>query len=575
MDDGSTMFLQSPLPGISRGRHWFLTVVLFIWTFIGTVRSDDGSTHISERNNKDKDAKDQIDRAIRICREKLAKEPGFPKASFSLAELLESRHGNDLLKLEEIANLYEQAGRPSDGGLSDAIRIESLRKCGQRFDAIGATDRSFRCFESALLLIDTNDNSQILTETLKEASHVVIETTIDDSSSSERIGRLLTDLEGRHPVSPIVRQLRGAWHRAHGRSSDAYLAYDLATTLPHGDNNDILLANSLILASAAAREAGLHVDVQLEYLQRAIKLDLDAATQADVYNNIGITHKRNGKKQAAIQYFRLAQEVQAGDSHAAVHLASMNADTSDVSGMDPSYVAGLFDGYSSRFEQELLEDLGYTGHEMVVDAILAFDEANLRQGMKYPREQLVDLGCGTGLTGELLRSKYNDASVVGVDLSKRMAHMARSRMMKEGNGELVYSDVQQMDAVLFLKGLQDASVDAILASDVFIYIGDLESIFQEAERVLVDGGLLIFTVESTTEGMKLLPSGRFGHSKDYIERLASTSKFGLIHTWTEGTLRMQGGVAVDGAAVTLQSGGEQLRQRRQRYHRLSVLKKDS
>lgn len=134
-----------------------------------------------------------------------------------------------------------------------------------------------------------------------------------------------------------------------------------------------------------------------------------------------------------------------------------------------------------------------------------------------------------------------------------MVEASRERQTyKETN---VYSNVAHGDAVQFLSTLNETSCDAILASDVFIYIGDLSEILKESYKSLVDSGIVAFTVESLEDsssdsGLRLLKSGRFGHSKTYIERVAGEHGF-KIYSWNDCVLRQQGGADVNGATVVL------------------------
>jgi predicted TPR repeat methyltransferase len=141
------------------------------------------------------------------------------------------------------------------------------------------------------------------------------------------------------------------------------------------------------------------------------------------------------------------------------------------------------------------------------------------------RFTVVDLGCGTGLVGQHLRtaldvpndtarSSFNKGEVevilLGVDLSPRMAEIARS---KELDGHKVYNRVNDDDAVNYLSHLR-SPVDCIVAADVFIYIGDLNEVFKVPHEALDDDGVVIFSVEQILPhdnkdgvGMKLLRSG--------------------------------------------------------------------
>jgi predicted TPR repeat methyltransferase len=90
---------------------------------------------------------------------------------------------------------------------------------------------------------------------------------------------------------------------------------------------------------------------------------------------------------------------------------------------------------------------------------------------------------------------------------------------------------------------------------VFIYIGDVSLVLNAASKCLVDSGIVVFTVEScdndsSASGMRLLKSGRFGHSKKYIENVSGKNGFKVL-TWTDCVLRQQGGIDVKGAVVVL------------------------
>jgi len=70
-------------------------------------------------------------------------------------------------------------------------------------------------------------------------------------------------------------------------------------------------------------------------------------------------------------------------------------------------------------------------------------------------------------------------------------------------------------------------LDLILAADVFVYVGDLATVFRSARRILDPGGCLAFTVERANEGqdIQLLPSLRYAHSEAYVRRLAYEARF--------------------------------------------------
>jgi len=148
---------------------------------------------------------------------------------------------------------------------------------------------------------------------------------------------------------------------------------------------------------------------------------------------------------------------------------------------------------------------------------------------------VLDLGCGTGLSGAALRGLARQ--LTGVDLSPRMLARARERGF--------YDRLIEGDIVQVLAG-QGASFDLVVAADVFVYIGDLEAVVASAGQVLRPGGWLAFSVETLSEGeYRLQPTGRYAHAPAYIEALAQRHGFARVAEQAV-TLRVEQGRPVAG-----------------------------
>ena len=189
----------------------------------------------------------------------------------------------------------------------------------------------------------------------------------------------------------------------------------------------------------------------------------------------------------------------------AFYLASVEAGAAPATA-PAAYVAGLFDSYADEFDSHLVGALRYQAHRQLVDQLVA----TCGGGARF--RSALDLGCGTGLCGPLVRPMA--ARLTGVDLSARMIEKARSLG--------VYDRLEQGDIIEFLDGSEDRW-DLVLAADVFIYVGDLEPVFARLERAMAEG-VFCFSVESLEgdgAGLRLLPSLRYAHSEAYLERLAS------------------------------------------------------
>jgi predicted TPR repeat methyltransferase len=140
-----------------------------------------------------------------------------------------------------------------------------------------------------------------------------------------------------------------------------------------------------------------------------------------------------------------------------------------------------------------------------------------------------------------------------VDLSQRMADISRERKSKRGSN--VYASVRNDDAAKYLSTLEKRSIDCVLASDVFIYIGDISKVLEETWECLISGGVIGFTIESYVgsdedSGLRLQPCGRFGHSRPYVNEVANLKGFEVIF-WEDCVLRHQGGTEVRGSSVIL------------------------
>jgi len=172
-----------------------------------------------------------------------------------------------------------------------------------------------------------------------------------------------------------------------------------------------------------------------------------------------------------------------------------------------SYVEPFFDEYAGAFEEHL-HALRYEAHTTLVHGLHGLEVRRYRAAL--------DLGCGTGLCGPLVRAMADQLD--GVDLSHGMLEQARRRGVYQ---DLVHAD---LDAYL---AATDRRYDLVLSADVFIYVGDLAAVFEGAWRILDAGGVFCFSVEVTDDDQtfRLLPSLRYAHSERYLRDLAARHGF--------------------------------------------------
>jgi len=114
--------------------------------------------------------------------------------------------------------------------------------------------------------------------------------------------------------------------------------------------------------------------------------------------------------------------------------------------------------------------------------------------MRIAPQRILDLGCGTGYAMGLLRKRYPDAQLVGLDIALAMTAMARAHTQPRwpfGLGRyLSRSCFINADAEAL--PFADHSFDLIFSNLVLQWC-DPDSVFRECRRVLRPGGLLLFT----------------------------------------------------------------------------------
>jgi predicted TPR repeat methyltransferase len=175
-----------------------------------------------------------------------------------------------------------------------------------------------------------------------------------------------------------------------------------------------------------------------------------------------------------------------------------------------SIVTNLFDDYADHFDEHLVQQLKYDAPVNLFNLLRRYNKTNSLD--------VLDLGCGTGLMGIQIISIAK--TLVGVDLSQRMLDKAKRRS--------VYDDLICNEIIEFLKS-HTKKYDLVIATDVFIYLGDLMQVFALVHRNLNHHGYFCFSVESTSEGDYLLrATGRYQHSKSYLERLALRCGFMVL-----------------------------------------------
>ncbi|MEO1601549.1 MAG: methyltransferase [Pseudomonadota bacterium] len=266
--------------------------------------------------------------------------------------------------------------------------------------------------------------------------------------------------------------------------------------------------------------------------------EIDLEALAEAYNR-GLAAEKAGDRDGAVTAF---EEVLAIDPYdrggVSLRLAALGAAASPETA-PPAYVATLFDQTAQRFDEILVEQLGYAVPMLLRERLDALSLG--------PFERLLDLGCGTGLVGESLAERAGH--ITGVDLSEEM--------LAETDARGAYHDLYLADATGFLEAStteDDPPFDLIAAMDVLPYIGALEPFAAGLSTRVAPGGLVALSAEILPEdeigpqGYRVGPHHRFAQSEPYLRDCLAA--VGLrITDWQTITVRTESGKPVPGCLL--------------------------
>lgn len=267
------------------------------------------------------------------------------------------------------------------------------------------------------------------------------------------------------------------------------------------------------------------------FFERALALNPDCLS---AHWLMGEYHANMDEREEALRHYRRCLEIAPERQGPAFMIAALN-DAAPPDRAPDDYVEGFFDWYADHFESHLIENLKYDGPQHVAAA--------LKKVRPDGVENLIDLGCGTGLAGEAVRDMASH--MTGVDLSAGMLEKAEAKGL--------YGSLLNLDIVSALDTLPDHSADAALAVDVLVYVGAIEPVLNALNRVLKDSAVFIATFEEgrDIETWELFAAGRYRHAQDYLRQTAMAFGFEVTEM-AQVTLREEYEVPVPSLLVTFE-----------------------
>jgi len=333
---------------------------------------------------------------------------------------------------------------------------------------------------------------------------------------------LMSKAEARAPDDAGLHTNLGTAMQASGRLEEAATRFTRAIKISPGFalayNN---LGNTLRLQGKPEQAVSA--------FQQALDIDRN---YVDAYVNLAIVYQSMGKTGNAVQCYQKTIALDPNHGPAAHMLAALRGEHTKTA--PPEHVTHLFDEYAARFDHHLVDTLGYS-----MPGLLR-DEIDRLEGDGSLFQNVIDLGCGTGLAGIAFRPLARRLS--GVDLSPGMIEKSRERN--------VYDALHTGDIIAALEERQER-YDLFICADVFPYIGDVPPLFSALRSRAEDGALFAFSTESHTGSDYVLrPTGRFAHSSDYLRRAATDHGFSVVTMRTEN-LRKQKNQWIPGDLVIL------------------------
>ena len=301
----------------------------------------------------------------------------------------------------------------------------------------------------------------------------------------------------------------------HDRFENALMHYDvLFQQIPH---NIEYLYNSGVaqMALSHLQEATAHFETILT-LQN---------NHFSTLNNLAAIQIRLGEREKAVLLLERALAAKPDDHASQFMLLALTGREKNPDAC-PEYVSNLFNNYAIYYDQHLQGTLDYSLPQHIGRLLHQLQYTNIKHA--------IDLGCGTGLCGAVLRelSKH----LTGVDIAAKMLAQAKDKG--------IYDQLDEAELITFLQH-DKHHYELALAADVLPYLGELDTLFKVIHQRLAKDGLFIFTHEiSENKPWQLQDSARFSHHPDYIKALCEKYSFHIM-SQEKITARQQNQQALD------------------------------
>jgi predicted TPR repeat methyltransferase len=232
----------------------------------------------------------------------------------------------------------------------------------------------------------------------------------------------------------------------------------------------------------------------------------------NTHTNLAAIYLKLKNKARALAHYQTILNLT--DKHAiASYMVNALTQQATPDGAPLEYIKNLFDNYAFQFDTHLQNILHYKTPELMHKLLKPF--------LKENNYNVLDLGCGTGLSGQCFIDIKK--KLTGIDISPNMLNKAKEKAC--------YDILIETDILHGITELQGEDFDLILCIDTLVYFGYLNLFFSKIPACLTENGLLGLSIELSDETISsyiLQTNGRYQHGKTYVIELAKKNKLKLL-----------------------------------------------